>query len=662
MKRRLSNISIIMVLLGLVFLAVLYFQRDSVLRENYYKQFNSDAKEIATAIIASKHLRQEVLSTISKFFSSSLNVNKWEFHNFTNGMLGDLNVTSICYFGEDGIVFRTLKNRRDNCGKYAQEGSSGYDADSNNMFLFQDVRTVDGTRGRALMVFQFDTLIPRNLIDGGLGNLEIKLSNESVTPKEEHLFYHHDEAFIVDGKVEYFIDISRPMSYTSLTFSFDHFLIIALFAVLFTLIIYNIESGIRREYLISKKVKEQKKAIEKQYEEIATQKRIAHQNEKLASIGVLAAGIGHEINNPLSIIKGQLEKLKSLVTGKDEISDRVNKVNNSARRIERIVSSLRKFSRQSKDDSDDGEKLINISALFIDTVTMLKELYEKDGVKLGLYLSLKEDLFIRGDRGKFQQVLINLISNAKDAVEGRKNAQIKVVVKSQGDKVDITVLDNGIGISKNDQAKIFDLFYTTKDVGRGTGIGLSLTREFVQDVFHGQISVRSELGKGTSFHVTVPAIKNIVAHDNQENVEVNVENLKCVNCRALVVDDEEGIRELLQEILIDLGVDTKVAEDGKVALDMYLKNPSEFDVIISDLKMPNMNGPELFRQIRSHKNLAQPKIILTSGCVNLDFEDEDRDKDVYDNVNGFIYKPFSEQDLVKKINEVMSKEEVKRAA
>lgn len=662
MKRRLSNISIIMVLLGLVFLAVLYFQRDSVLRENYYKQFNSDAKEIATAIIASKHLREEVLSTISKFFSSSLNVNKWEFHNFTNGMLGELNVTSICYFGEDGIVFRTLKNRRDNCGKYAQEGSSGYDANSNNMFLFQDVRTVDGTRGRALMVFQFDTLIPRNLIDGGLGNLEIKLSNESVTPKEGHLFYHHDEAFIVDGKVEYFIDISRPMSYTSLTFSFDHFLIIALFAVLLTLIIYNIESGIRREYLISKKVKKQKKAIEKQYEEIARQKRMAHQNEKLASIGVLAAGIGHEINNPLSIIKGQLEKLKSLVTGKDEISERVNKVNNSARRIERIVSSLRKFSRQSKDDSDDGEKLINISALFIDTVTMLKELYEKDGVKLGLYLSLKEDLFIRGDRGKFQQVLINLISNAKDAVEGRKNAQIKVVVKSQGDKVDISVLDNGIGISKNDQAKIFDLFYTTKDVGRGTGIGLSLTREFVQDVFHGQISVRSELGKGTSFHVTVPAIKNIAAHDNQENVEVNVENLKCVNCRALVVDDEEGIRELLQEILIDLGVDTKVAEDGEVALDMYLKNPSEFDVIISDLKMPNMNGPELFRQIRSHKNLAQPKIILTSGCVNLDFEDEDRDKDVYDNVNGFIYKPFSEQDLVKKINEVMSKEEVKRAA
>lgn len=662
MKRRLSNISIIMVLLGLVFLAVLYFQRDSVLRENYYKQFNSDAKEIATAIIASKHLREEVLSTISKFFSSSLNVNKWEFHNFTNGMLGELNVTSICYFGEDGIVFRTLKNRRDNCGKYAQEGSSGYDANSNNMFLFQDVRTVDGTRGRALMVFQFDTLIPRNLIDGGLGNLEIKLSNESVTPKEGHLFYHHDEAFIVDGKVEYFIDISRPMSYTSLTFSFDHFLIIALFAVLLTLIIYNIESGIRREYLISKKVKKQKKAIEKQYEEIARQKRMAHQNEKLASIGVLAAGIGHEINNPLSIIKGQLEKLKSLVTGKDEISERVNKVNNSARRIERIVSSLRKFSRQSKDDSDDGEKLINISALFIDTVTMLKELYEKDGVKLGLYLSLKEDLFIRGDRGKFQQVLINLISNAKDAVEGRKNAQIKVVVKSQGDKVDISVLDNGIGISKNDQAKIFDLFYTTKDVGRGTGIGLSLTREFVQDVFHGQISVRSELGKGTSFHVTVPAIKNIAAHDNQENVEVNVENLKCVNCRALVVDDEEGIRELLQEILIDLGVDTKVAEDGEDALDMYLKNPSEFDVIISDLKMPNMNGPELFRQIRSHKNLAQPKIILTSGCVNLDFEDEDRDKDVYDNVNGFIYKPFSEQDLVKKINEVMSKEEVKRAA
>ncbi|RZF21337.1 hybrid sensor histidine kinase/response regulator [Halobacteriovorax vibrionivorans] len=666
MMRGLSKISIVLLLSGLAFLVILYFQRDGVLREKYHEEFKSDARKLSAGIVAARNLRSEVLSTIAQFFSSSLNVNKWEFHNFTNNMLSKLNISSICYFGEDGTTYKTLNSRRDNCGKYQSKNSSGFDKDTSNVYIFQDVSSVDGTKGRALMVFKFNSLIPRDLMEGGLSGIRINLRTSQSDLDSGMMNYFNEEVFIVDGNQNYYIEVTKPVSFSSLTLSFDYILILTLFAALFGLVIYNVESALKREKLISLKVKKQKRAIERQYDEIATQKKIASQNERLASIGVLAAGIGHEINNPLSIIIGQLGKLKELVNRQTDVGERLLKVDKSVKRIERIVSALRKFSRQSRDDADESEKLFNVSALCIDTVSMLKELYEKDGIKVLLSLSIDEDLYIKGDRGKFQQVLINLISNARDAVENRKNALIKVIVKSDSENIAVSVLDNGAGITKEDQERIFDLFYTTKDVGRGTGIGLSLTREFVQDIFHGKINVSSEIGKGTEFQVVVPAYmdeskkEEIKQEMMNQSVEVKAKEIKCVKCNALVVDDEEGIRELLQEMLMDLGINTKTAEDGKVALEMYLDDPKEFDIIISDLKMPNMNGPQLLREIRSHKNLNQPKFILTSGCVNLNFEGSD--KDVYEYVNGFIYKPFTEEQLIEKINEVLSNQELKSAA
>lgn len=235
--------------------------------------------------------------------------------------------------------------------------------------------------------------------------------------------------------------------------------------------------------------------------------RQANHHAKLASIGQLSAGIGHEINNPLAIITGYLMKIKQSLKSHKEVDsvllEDISKIEKASIRIEHIVKGLRSFSRA----DDESWEVFDFLNLTEESVLLLKEIYLQEGVVLDYFFETS-NVMINGNRGRIQQVLINLISNAKDATKDNQSDR-KIHLKSWTDDlyVYLSVADNGKGMDKKVQEKIFDPFFTTKEVNEGTGIGLSLVHNIVQD-HEGHVSVESEPKMGSVFTLKLLKYRN----------------------------------------------------------------------------------------------------------------------------------------------------------
>ena len=279
---------------------------------------------------------------------------------------------------------------------------------------------------------------------------------------------------------------------------------------------------------------------------------------------------------------------------------------------------------------------------------MLNELYQKDEVNLKCMIEdIQESLFFSGDRGKLQQVLINLISNAKDATEGVDNREVRVSSEIQRNIIHIKVSDNGVGIPIEIQEQIFDPFFTTKDVGKGTGLGLSLVHKFVHNDLSGKISVKSTTNEGTEFTLSIPFFvfekKELGKVMKTTGIE-KMESVKNMNISVLIAEDEEGIRLLLADMLEGLGLIVTAVDNGSKALEAIEENPEKFDLIISDMKMPEIDGPALLNAIRKNLKIRQPKVVFTTGGINIDFED--KSSNLNHLLDGYLYKPFSEEEMV----------------
>jgi signal transduction histidine kinase len=238
-------------------------------------------------------------------------------------------------------------------------------------------------------------------------------------------------------------------------------------------------------------------------QEMDNQKRIMLHNAKLASIGELAAGIGHEINNPLAILKGFLETFERRNKESDftpeEEKKYFDKIKNAANRIANIVKSLRTFSRI---DDDENEEF-DLKEAVEESVGMVTEIFSKEGIIIEYNNTCSEsECIISGNRGRLLQVFMNLLTNARDAIETREDKNIKVDVVKQNKKVLVKVADNGTGIKDDLVDKIFDPFFTTKDVSKGTGIGLSLVYNIVSE-HGGKVEVQN-LDEGCEFRVELP--------------------------------------------------------------------------------------------------------------------------------------------------------------
>jgi PAS domain S-box-containing protein len=372
--------------------------------------------------------------------------------------------------------------------------------------------------------------------------------------------------------------------------------------------------------------------------ELEKQKKLAQHHTKLASIGELAAGVGHEINNPLAIAKGLLESLNKKLPANDAATiNTFSTVNNALDRIAAIVKGLRTFSRIDDDDTDHFDVIETLD----ESIALVEDIYKIEGITLRNNSDLKKNnVGINGSRGKLQQTFMNLLSNAKDAVRETPLKTITIDTELHSNNLKIIITDSGCGIPNNIIDHIFDPFFTTKDVNEGTGIGLSLVYNFVKEL-GGTITVNSNENVGTSFIIEFSIIEYL--KNNDVNEAHNHDAAPTIKSSVILADDEEGIRDVLAMIIEEMGIKVTKAENGQQALDIYMNAPEAFDIIISDIQMPEMDGVTLLKTIRGNKELKQPKFIFITGGINIDLEASDNELNQL--IDGHFFKPFDQKNV-----------------
>ncbi len=365
------------------------------------------------------------------------------------------------------------------------------------------------------------------------------------------------------------------------------------------------------------------------------------QTEKLSAIGEMVAGVAHEINNPLTAVLG----FSQLLLGHEcdnRIKAKLMKINDEAARCAKIVQNLLAFARKQKPE----KRYIGINGI-IESVLEMRS-YQLKVDKIDVVKDLAPDLpKTMADYSQLQQVFLNIINNAHQAMSNNNGGRLTIRTKESGKKIHVIFQDSGPGISSDNLKKIFDPFFTTKPAGKGTGLGLSLCYGIMRE-HGGSIQVESEKGKGALFRLELPIVEdqNAPARGSETSKQPMRTTKKSLD--ILIVDDEEMIIELLFEYLTDLGHNTETAATGQAALEKIINR--NYDLIFCDMKMPGLNGQELYKKIKEKKPEAAPKIIFSSGDT-LTQSVRDFFKETG---NIFISKPFNFQNILGIVNSRLS--------
>ncbi len=338
-----------------------------------------------------------------------------------------------------------------------------------------------------------------------------------------------------------------------------------------------------------------------------------HQNEKLSALGQLIAGVAHELNNPLAIIMGNSQLLLAL-NPDDELNRRINIIYQSAERSQKIVQNLLSFARQ----TPSKKSYVGINGLISDCLELKS--YDYKTYKIETVTDLEEDLpKTMADFNQLQQVCIIILENAQHALMSNQNSKMmRVKTEHKNSTIIIKFSDNGPGIPKDLQNRIFEPFFTTKELGKGTGLGLSIAYGIVNK-HDGKFYVESEKGKGTTFVIELPIIKDPSATDIQlpseeETVSSRkVEKQAPLGKRILIVDDEIEMVDMLFNLLKNEGYRVDTARNGKLALEKI--QIRDYMVIICDVKMPVMNGIQFYEILKGRKPRLAEKIIFISGDI-----------------------------------------------
>ncbi len=368
------------------------------------------------------------------------------------------------------------------------------------------------------------------------------------------------------------------------------------------------------------------------------------QSVKLASIGELAASIAHEVNNPLTIIHGYIDVFREILELNDllneEATEAISAQEASVARITAIVNGLRMFSR-----SEEKVEVFDIHHVISESISMLKKMYNKVNVHFVTALH-KEPLFVSGKRGHFQQVLVNLFSNAKDALEESAKGVITVNTSILNNKVTIQVTDNGCGIAPENLPKIFETFYTSKPRGKGTGLGMSISAKIIKEM-EGVIEVTSKLGKGTNFTLFFPQVEG----ENKKGKAPSKVRYKKLKGRILLVDDEPDIVKVASRYLRKFGLEVEVAFTGEEALTHV--TAENFHVLMTDYKMPGMNGDELIQAVKKGDGEIKHFILITGDIANQ--TDSDQFSHIRPYVHTFLTKPFTKEKLYSTLSQILDK-------
>lgn len=264
--------------------------------------------------------------------------------------------------------------------------------------------------------------------------------------------------------------------------------------------------------LLTKVVLEEKEFIYATIRDITIEKELKHkrdqmraqlfQSSKLATLGTFASGIAHEINNPLAIISGQCELMQMQLAEKDDPIEnkKLQVMQNATERIAAIINGLRVFARH---DTTELEK-VDIHQCINQTIGLVRTMYEKRNIKIKTEFHA-ENIFLNSNKGQMQEVLLNMLDNAKDALSKVKEGVITIKTENIKEGVSIEINDNGSGMTKEVLAKLFDPFFTTKAPGKGTGVGLT-SAHFLVEYFNGNITVKSTVDVGTTFTIFLPQV------------------------------------------------------------------------------------------------------------------------------------------------------------
>lgn len=379
---------------------------------------------------------------------------------------------------------------------------------------------------------------------------------------------------------------------------------------------------------------------------LQNQQELLQQAQKMEAIGTLASGIAHDFNNLLMGIQGRA----SLMLMESEIG---HPYYEHLKGIEQYIKSAAELTQQLLGLARGGKYEVvpaDLNALIQGSV----ELFGRTKKEIRIFTKLDPELrVVEIDRTQIEQVLLNLLVNAWQAMP--EGGEIAIVTQNidllpsdacvfhvpPGRFVRVGVSDSGIGMDGETKSRIFDPFFTTKEMGRGTGLGLASAYGIVKN-HGGIITVYSEKGSGSIFHVYLPASEKAIELKKEAAEEVSGGNET-----ILLIDDEEMILDVARQLLVSLGYTVLTTNSGGPALDIYRKNRERIDLVILDMIMPQMSGSKVFENLKEIN--PEVRVLLSSGySIN-----GQAMKILRRGCRGFIQKPFTIKELALKIREVL---------
>ena len=331
------------------------------------------------------------------------------------------------------------------------------------------------------------------------------------------------------------------------------------------------------------------------------------QTEKLTALGQLVAGVAHELNNPLAVVMGYAQILSQHQTIEDRVRKDLLKILHESDRAAKIVRNLLTFARP----REPHMVMVDVNRLVSDALETRE--IQLQGAHVQIVRRLTPNLPpTMADPHQIEQVLANLVTNAVQALADHSGPHaIEAITEQRNGKLRVTIADNGPGIAPQILGKIFDPFFTTKGPGRGTGLGLSICYSIMEE-HKGRIWVESEVGRGSRFCIELPVVACPDQGDGQiVPMEEHEVDPQAAQRRLLIVDDEPGIVDVLKEVLGTSGYRVETASNGAEALARIASQP--YDLIISDLCMPEMGGEKLYRVIGERFPHLQERIIFVTG-------------------------------------------------
>lgn len=377
------------------------------------------------------------------------------------------------------------------------------------------------------------------------------------------------------------------------------------------------------------------------------------QAQKMEAVGLLAGGVAHDFNNVLTAIIGYGNLLQMKMAPTDPLRSYAESILSSSQRAAQLTQSLLAFSRK---------QVINplpleLNGIIARVEKLLKRLIRED-IELRTEL-VEGDTTVLADSIQLEQVLMNLVTNARDAMPRGGTLTISSVITDldadfiaaygygqPGPHVRLTVTDTGAGMDERTRERIFDPFFTTKEMGKGTGLGLATVYGIVKQ-HRGFIDVESAPGAGTSFHIYLPLSRV----DSTRSAAARARELKGGSETVLVAEDDEVIRNLTRSVLMEFGYQMIEAKDGEEAVSLFGENRDRIDLLLLDVIMPRKNGRDAYEAIRAVK--PGVKVLFMSGYS----ADMISKEGILERDQICISKPVSPTELLMKVREVLDKKD-----